>query len=132
MLNPAAPTIAPTVLAAYTPPTSRPGSWPRAAAASASGKLAPHRHAAGRTAHVHRMRSSWKTIHGLVDSDGSIGQNGSDRASTSAAHATAPARSAWQPASRIRGLTGPRPTNDPRLLPIPRPTRNTARMIENV
>ena len=37
-----APATAPMVLAAYTPPTSRPGSWPGSATdASASGKLAP-------------------------------------------------------------------------------------------
>src|SRR2546430_1905940 len=74
VLNPAAPTIAPTVLAAYTPPTSRPGSWPRAAAASASGKLAPHSTAAGSTAQVQRIRSSWKLYHGLGDRSGLIGQ----------------------------------------------------------
>ena len=50
-LAPSEPTMAPTVLAAYTPPTSLAGSWPRAAtAASASGKLAPQRMAAGSTA----------------------------------------------------------------------------------
>ena len=43
-------------------------------AASASGKLAPHRNAAGRTAQQTRTRSSWKVNHGLGDSDGLIGQ----------------------------------------------------------
>ena len=71
--------IAPTVLAAYTPPTSRAGSWPSLATeASASGKLAPHRIAAGRTAHIVRTRSSWKLNHGLVASDGLTGHQGSD------------------------------------------------------
>jgi hypothetical protein len=59
VLNPIAPTIAPSVFAAYTPPTSRPGSWPRsAAAAKASGKLAPHNSAGGKIAQVQRNRSS--------------------------------------------------------------------------
>src|ERR1043166_4538832 len=78
-LAPSERTIAPTVLAAYTPPTSRAGSWPRAAtAASASGKLAPQRIAAGRTANIARTRSTWKLIHGFCTADGLIGQYGSD------------------------------------------------------
>src|SRR5262247_4076019 len=47
-LAPSDPTIAPTVFAAYTPPTSRAGSCPRAETeARARGKLAPQRMAAG-------------------------------------------------------------------------------------
>jgi hypothetical protein len=45
------PTIAPSVFAAYTVPTRRPGSWPgNATLARASGKLAPHNNAAGNIA----------------------------------------------------------------------------------
>ncbi len=61
------PTIAPAVFAAYTPPTSRPGSCPGVAtAASASGKLAPHRIAPGSTTQRQRTTSSWKLYQGLV------------------------------------------------------------------
>ena len=75
MLKAMAPMIAPTVFAAYTAPTMRPESLCRgAAAASASGKLAPHRQAAGNTAHRQRTRSSWNVSHGLVLSRGSTGQ----------------------------------------------------------
>ena len=53
-----APTIAPTVFAAYTLPTRRPGSCSRgAAAANAIGKLAPQRHAAGRIVSKQRITS---------------------------------------------------------------------------
>ena len=58
-LAPSDPTIAPTVFAAYTPATSHAGSCPGTATeASASGKLAPHRIAPGRTTHSERTRSS--------------------------------------------------------------------------
>src|SRR5207344_2228646 len=61
-------------------PSSRSaGSWPRAAtAASASGKLAPQRMAAGSTAKSARTASTWKLIHGLVVAEGLSGQYGSD------------------------------------------------------
>ena len=73
------PKIAPTVLAAYTPPTSRPGSSPRlATAASASGKLAPHRIGPGSTAQNARTKSSWKLYQMLVVIDVLMGQYGSD------------------------------------------------------
>ena len=74
-----APTIAPTVLAAYTPPTSFAESCPgTATAASASGKLAPHRIAPGSITKMARIRSSWKLKTRLVEIDGLIGQYGSD------------------------------------------------------
>jgi len=58
-LEPSDPTIAPRVLAAYTPPTSRAGSSSREATdASASGKLAPQRIEGGSTANSTRVRSS--------------------------------------------------------------------------
>src|SRR5437870_2642360 len=76
------PTIAPTVLAAYTPPTSRAGSCPREATdARASGKLAPHRIAAGNIAQSVRTRSSCIVNSGVLDIDGSIGHQGSDSVS---------------------------------------------------
>ena len=43
-------------------------------AAIASGKLAPQRNAAGKTATSERIRSIWNVIHGLDESDGLIGQ----------------------------------------------------------
>src|SRR2546423_11093784 len=57
-LNASAPTTAPTVLAAYRPPTSRAGSCERGAiAAIAIGKLAPQKKAAGSTAIAERSTS---------------------------------------------------------------------------
>ena len=74
-LNARAPTIAPTVLAAYTLPTTRPGSWARdATALSARGKLAPQKNAAGTIEMTARRRSIWKLNHGPAASAGSIGQ----------------------------------------------------------
>src|SRR5690242_19280024 len=69
------PTMAPTVFAAYTPPASRAASRSfDATAASASGKLAPQRTAAGRTTHRQRTISSWNVYQGDVEIDGLIGQ----------------------------------------------------------
>src|SRR5262245_17338879 len=125
--------IAPTVLAAYTPPTSRPASCPRAAtAASASGKLAPHRIVAGRIAQRQRTRSIWKLNHGLREIEGLIGQYGRDFASAKALQAIAAASSSWHQPRAILGGNLPRERNEPTLLPIPNPTRNTARMMEKV
>src|SRR5207247_3289269 len=76
------PTIAPTVFAAYTPPASRAASCSvDATDASASGKLAPHSIAPGRTTHMQRTTSSCSVYHGVVASDGLIGQYGSDSVS---------------------------------------------------
>ncbi len=47
-------------------------------------------------------------------------------------HVIAAARSNWQPPSAIPGLVTRRDRNDPALLPIPRPIRKTARIMENV
>src|SRR3954447_26101116 len=80
--------MAPTVFAAYTLPTSRAGSCPRpATAASASGKLAPHRMAAGNTANSARTPSTCRLIHGFCTAEGLIGQYGSDWLMTYAGHA---------------------------------------------
>ena len=58
-LAPSEPTIAPTVLAAYTPPASRAASCSGDATdASASGKLAPQSIAPGSTTHRQRTKSS--------------------------------------------------------------------------
>src|SRR4051812_40198935 len=85
-----APTTAPTVFAAYVAPTSAAGSASLDRAdASASGKLAPHRIAAGSTAHNARSRSSSKVNHAFVEIVGAIGQYGSDRFSDLAVHAIA-------------------------------------------
>ncbi len=54
-----APAIAPSVLAAYTPPTTRPESSPASAtAAQARGKLAPQSSVGGRIAHRQRAMSN--------------------------------------------------------------------------
>ena len=55
-------------------PAARDPGRATATAARASGKLAPHRHAGGRTAQRQRTRSSWKVYQGLGDSAGTIGQ----------------------------------------------------------
>ena len=133
MLNATAPTIAPTVFAAYTAPTMRPESLRRgAAAASASGKLAPHRQAAGSTAHRQRARSSWNVNHGLVLSRGSTGQYGSQASMLNEAQAIAATRKNWHQPSMTSEFLPLRASSDPALLPSPSPRRNTARMIENV
>src|SRR6185369_6462187 len=132
-LAPSDPTMAPTVFAAYTPPTSRAGSCPRAAtAASASGKLAPHRMADGSTAKSARTLSTCRLIQGLETADGLMGQNGSDWLSTYAVHAIEAQSSNWHQPSAVRGRARRDAMADPTLLPMPRPKRNTARMSENV
>ena len=132
-LNANAPARAPIVLAAYTPPTSRPGSWPRdATAASASGKLAPHRQAGGKTAHRHRTKSSWNVYQGLGESSGRIGQYGSEFEIMNAVQAIAATSSHWQTPSANRADAARRVRNAPRPPPIPRPIRKTARINENV
>src|SRR5204863_7343588 len=86
-LAPRDPTIAPTVFAAYTPPTSRAGSWPRAAtAARARGKLAPQRIAAGKTVHSDRTISNCIRNIAVIEIDGSMVQYGSDSVSIYTAH----------------------------------------------
>src|SRR5207247_8856619 len=110
-----------------------PGSWPDGATeGSASGKLAPHRMAAGSTTQRQRARSSWKLNQGSVEIDGLIGQYGSDSVSMYADQAIAAHNSNWHAPSATRGRASPRESADPRLLPIPRPIRNTARISENV
>ena len=69
--TPSDPAMAPSVLAAYTPPTRRPGSSPGAGIeASASGKLAPHSMAAGSTTAAHRARSIEQPQRGTLDDVG--------------------------------------------------------------
>ena len=104
-LAPSDPTIAPTVLAAYTPPTSRAGSWPRAATdARARGKLAPQRIAAGKTVHSDRTISNCIVNIAVFEIDGSMGQYGSDSVSIYAAHAIAAHSRTWHHANATRGL----------------------------
>ncbi len=74
-LNSIAPASAPSVFAANTRPTMRPGSWPGdTTAASAKGKLAPQRTVAGSSASRQRTKSIWKSIQGLFESVGAMGQ----------------------------------------------------------
>jgi hypothetical protein len=76
--------------------------------------------------------SSWNRNHGLLESQGFTGQNGRESPRSTAAHTTARPASAWADASATRGCRRRRDIADPTLLPIPRPARNTARMIEKV
>src|SRR5512138_2953877 len=103
-LTPSAPAIAPRVLAAYTPPTRRPGSPPRSAiAARARGKLAPQRIAGGRIAHRQRTISSWNVCQGFVVSIGLIGQYGNERVMMKAVQAIPNASRIWHDPSATRG-----------------------------
>src|SRR4051812_7575372 len=97
------PAIAPTVLAAYTPPASCAASCSvLATAASARGKLAPHSTAPGSTTQKQRTRSSCSVNHGVVAMYGLIGQYGNDSVSSYADHAIAPHSSSWhQPSARF-------------------------------
>src|ERR1700687_3174705 len=64
--------------------------------------------------------------------DGLIGQYGSDLLRMTAVQAMAAHSSSWHHARAMRGRASPRPSAEPRLLPMPMPVRNTARMSENV
>jgi hypothetical protein len=68
----------------------------------------------------------------LVVIDGLIGQYGSDCVSMQAVHAIAPHSSIWHQPSASRGRAMRAAIEDPMLLPIPRPSRNTARISEKV
>src|SRR5262249_18512644 len=82
-----APITEPAVFAAYTSPERLAGSSPgSAAAAKASGKLAPHKSVAGSIAQTHRTKSSWKLKKGFKESHGSTGQYGSEYANAYAVH----------------------------------------------
>ena len=94
-------------------------------AASASGKLAPQRMAAGSTANSARTPSTWKLIHGLVVADGLSGQYGSD--CVSVCTPPTPCRRTAAPGTsraRARGRASRDAIADPALLPMPRPNRN--------
>src|SRR5882757_3071029 len=114
------------------PPTSRPESPFALAAASASGKLAPHNSAAGMIAHRQRTISIWNVYHGLVESSGLMGHQGRELASCHAVHAIATANAIWLQPSSSSGFRDPRASTAPTLDPIASPTRNTARMMEKV
>ena len=110
-------------------PESCPGP---ATLASASGKLAPHRIAPGSITQIARIRSSWKLNVSDVEIDGLIGQYGSDTLVAYAAQARHTHNPSWHQPSAILGFDRLRAIADPRLLPMPRPTRNTARISEKV
>src|SRR5688572_612144 len=111
----------------------RPESCPLdATAPRASGKLIPQRMAPGSITQIARIRSSWKLNEIPVEIDGLIGQNGSDALVAYAAQASAMHNPTWHQPSAKRAFVPPRAIAAPRLLPMPRPTRNTARMSENV
>jgi hypothetical protein len=69
---------------------------------------------------------------GSCEIDGSIGQKGRELASMYAVQAMAPHSSTWHQPSAARGLDTLRPIAEPAALPTPRPTRNAARIRENV
>src|SRR5215470_8814460 len=62
---------------------------------------------------------------------GLIGQYGSELFVMNADHAIATINRAWQMPRSLRGLVLQRDMAEARLLPMPRPVRKTARMIEN-
>src|SRR4029434_127399 len=105
---------------------------PRAATdARARGKLIPQRIAPGNMTQMPRIRSSWNWNFRSVEIDGLMGQNGSDAPVAYAAHARATQSPTCVHPSAMRGLLDPRATAAPKLLPIPRPVRNTARPTHN-
>ena len=132
-LKNSAPTMAPTVFAAYTRPTTRPPSAaPRTTAPIASGKLAPQSSAAGRIAQKQRARSVWKRYHAPPPIEGLIGQYGSDAVRFHAVQAMAATSSSCAyPRARTGSLVR-RSMPDPTPLPTEMPHRNTPRMIEKV
>ena len=132
-LNASAPPMEPAVLAAYISPESRAGSSPSAAAlAIANGKLAPHSSVGRKIVRIERKTSRSKLNHGLSDSHGSTGQNGSTCVTMYAVPAIDAARRIWQPPSANRGWPMCRTNNEPAPLPSHSPIRKTARMMENV
>src|SRR5688572_26819745 len=92
----------------------------------------PQRMAPGIITQMARIKSSWKLKEMEVEIDGLIGQNGSDALVAYAAHASDAHSPTWHQPSAKRAFVPPRASAAPRLLPIPRPTRNTARMSEKV
>ena len=64
--------------------------------------------------------------------EGLIGQNGSESAVEYAAHAIATHNPSCTHPSAVFAFDTPRASAAPRLLPMPRPTRKTARISENV
>src|SRR5690242_3930871 len=104
------------------PPTSRPESpSASAAAARASGKLAPHKSAGGMIAQRQRTMSIWNVYQGLVESNGLTGHQGRELASCQAVHAIAAASAIWLHPSSIRGCRDPRAKVAPTLEPIASP-----------
>ena len=81
---------------------------------------------------MQRTKSSWKLNQGLLEIAGLIGQYGSDCVSMYALHASATQISIWHQPSARRGRAMRAAMAEPRLLPMPRPSRNTARISENV
>ena len=69
--------------------------------------------------------------HGVVAIEGLIGQYTNDSVSWYAAHAIAPHSRSWHQPSARRGDDWLRASVAPIVLPMRRPTRNTARMSAN-
>ena len=81
---------------------------------------------------IARIRSSWNMNTGLVESEGLIGQYGSDVPVAYAAHASVAHSRSWHQPNTTRGCATRRASSEPTALPMPSPTRNTARIKENV
>ena len=109
-----------------------PGPAPRPTPAPAESSR-PRGSPPGSTAHRQRTRSSCNVNQGSLASDGLIGQYGSDCGQDvrRPRHRRARAAPGTTPAPRA-AASDRAPIAEPRLLPMPRPTRNTARISEKV
>src|SRR5262245_60968918 len=127
------PATAPPAVDAYISPTTHAASGlSRETAASANGKVTPHRHVAGRSAKNKRNTSNWKLIQGSRVREGLIGQYGRERASTYAVQAIAAQKRTWHRPKTHCGRFSQRAMTAPALLPIPIPSKKTASMSEKV
>ena len=79
-----------------------------------------------------RIKSSWNMNVGLIAIEGLIGQYGSELPVAYAAHASVTHSRSWHQPSTTRGCATRRASSAPTVLPMPRPTRNTARINEKV
>ena len=126
-LVPGAPTMAPAVLAAYTPLTRRPPSWP-GQASQEQGKRKARAPEDRRRQHgpqaAHQIDLKIKPW--VVETADRIGPVGDRIGKYEAVHAMAPARSIWhQPAVPRRSRAG---QTAPPAIPRPSPIRKTARI----
>src|SRR5689334_20845332 len=100
--------------------------------ASARGKLAPHKTAAGKMATAERPMSLRKSFQGPAVELRLPGQYGSESASMNAPQAIAAQSASWLAPSQNRGLFFILVVAETAPLPNPSPARKTPRMMENV